>query len=74
MTYNEWLMQCEALVPNFEVWTMLYGWPWIEAYDTYMPPSTAVALALVDTLAPRAAEVTYFTESPAGNRDTHLLG
>lgn len=72
--YDNWLTQCEALVPNHEVWTMLEGWPWIEAYDTYMPPSTAVALALVDTLAPRAAEVTYFTESPAGNRDTHLLG
>ena len=59
MTYNEWLTQCEALVPDPEVWTMLDGWQWTEAYDAQWRPATAVALALVDTLAPRAGEVTY---------------
>lgn len=59
MTYNEWLTQCEALVPDPQVWTMLDGWQWREAYDSYMSPATAVRLALVDTFAPEVGEVTY---------------
>lgn len=59
MTYNEWLMQCEALVPDPEVWAMLHGWQWREAYDTHLSPVTAVRFALVDTLAPEVGEVTY---------------
>lgn len=59
MTYNEWLMQCEVLVPNPEVWTMLDGWQWTEAHAVGWTPATAVMMALVDTLAPEVGEVTY---------------
>lgn len=59
MTYDQWLNQCEALVPNHEVWTMLEGWQWTEAYETGWNPATAVRLALVDSLAPTVGEVTY---------------
>lgn len=57
--YDQWLNECEALVPNHEVWIMLEGWQWIEAYGVRATPTQAVRLALVDCLAPKVGEVTY---------------
>lgn len=59
MNYKTWLNECEALVPNPEVWTMLEGWQWTEAHEAGWTPTQAVRLALVDCLAPKVGEVTY---------------
>jgi hypothetical protein len=49
---KSWVDQCRALVPNEQVWVLLAGWSWLEAWDTGVAPALAVRCALLDVLAP----------------------
>lgn len=47
-----WVEECKALVKHEEVWVLIAGWPWLEAWDTGTSPQQAVHFALLDVLAP----------------------
>jgi hypothetical protein len=54
-----YMLRCRALVESDTVWVAIFGWDWEEAYSMDWAPERAVATALVDVLAPIAAEVVW---------------